>query len=39
LKDCDPPDTIAMPNVRLCVGLTDPVLRGIQSIWFLKTAV
>lgn len=28
-----------MPRVRPCVGLTEPVLRGIQSIWFLNTAV
>ena len=39
LKDCEPPDTIANPKVRPCVGRTDPVLKGIQSIWFLKTAV
>lgn len=28
-----------MARVRPCVGRTLPVLRGIQSIWFLKTAV
>lgn len=39
LKDCEPPDTMAMPSVRPCVGRTEPVLRGIQSIWFLNTAV
>lgn len=39
LKDCEPPETIARPRVRPCVGLTLPVERGIQSIWFLKTAV
>jgi len=39
LKDCEPPKTIAMPSVRPCVGRTDPVLSGIQSIWFLNTAV
>lgn len=39
LKDCEPPDTSAMARVRPCVGLTEPVLSGIQSIWFLKTPV
>ena len=39
LKDCDPPDTIASPRVRPCVGRTEPVLKGIQSIRFLNTAV
>ena len=28
-----------MERVRPCVGRTEPELRGIQSIWFLKTAV
>lgn len=28
-----------MAKVLPCVGRTDPVDRGIQSIWFLKTAV
>jgi hypothetical protein len=32
LKDWEPPDTIAIPKVRPWVGLTDPVLSGIQSI-------
>lgn len=39
LKDWEPPETMARARVRPCVGLTDPVERGIQSIWFLKTAV
>lgn len=39
LKDCDPPHTCAMARVRPCVGRTLPVLSGIQSIWFLNTAV
>jgi hypothetical protein len=39
LKDCDPPLTWAIASVRPCVGRTEPVERGIQSIWFLKTAV
>lgn len=39
LNDCDPPETMATPRVLPCVGRTEPVLRGIQSIWFLKTAV
>ena len=28
-----------MANVRPCVGRTEPVASGIQSIWFLNTAV
>jgi hypothetical protein len=39
LKDCEPPETCAMARVRPCVGRTEPVESGIQSIWFLKTAV
>jgi hypothetical protein len=39
LKDWEPPETIARPRVRPWVGRTLPVERGIQSIWFLKTAV
>ncbi len=39
LKDCEPPETWPMARVRPCVGRTLPVVRGIQSIWFLKTAV
>jgi hypothetical protein len=39
LKDWEPPETWAMARVRPWVGRTEPVLRGIQSIWFLKTAV
>lgn len=39
LNDCEPPETIAKPRVRPWVGLTDPEERGIQSIWFLNTAV
>jgi len=39
LKDCDPPFTCAIPRVRPWVGRTEPVDSGIQSIWFLKTAV
>jgi hypothetical protein len=30
---------MAIPSVRPRVGRTEPVLRGIQSIWVLKTAV
>ncbi len=39
LKDCDPPFTWAIARVLPCVGRTLPVESGIQSIWFLKTAV
>jgi len=39
LKDWEPPDTWAIARVRPCVGRTEPVDSGIQSIWFLKTAV
>jgi hypothetical protein len=39
LKDCDPPQTWPIARVRPCVGRMLPVLSGIQSIWFLKTAV
>lgn len=39
LNDWDPPETCAIANVRPCVGRTEPVDNGIQSIWFLKTAV
>ena len=39
MNDCDPPFTCAMARVRPWVGRTEPVERGIQSIWFLKTAV
>lgn len=39
LKDWEPPFTWAMARVLPWVGRTLPVLRGIQSIWFLKTAV
>jgi hypothetical protein len=39
LKDCEPPFTCAMARVRPWVGRTLPVESGIQSIWFLKTAV
>ena len=39
LKDCEPPFTWAIASVRPCVGRTLPVESGIQSIWFLKTAV
>jgi len=28
-----------IPKIRPWVGRTEPVLRGIQSIWFLNTAV
>jgi hypothetical protein len=34
-----PPLTCAMHNVRPCVGRTLPSSSGIQSIWFLNTAV
>lgn len=39
LKDWEPPETSATARVRPCVGRTEPTERGIQSIWFLKTAV
>mmetsp|Transcript_26854 Transcript_26854/g.86278 ORF Transcript_26854/g.86278 Transcript_26854/m.86278 type:complete len:209 (-) Transcript_26854:284-910(-) len=39
LKDCEPPFTCSTAAVRPCVGRTLPVLRGSQSIWFLKTPV
>jgi len=39
LKDCEPPLTWAIASVLPCVGRTLPVESGIQSIWFLKTAV
>jgi len=39
LKDCEPPLHCAIASVRPCVGRTEPVESGIQSIWFLKTAV
>ncbi len=39
LNDCEPPDTCAIASVLPCVGRTEPVDSGIQSIWFLKTAV
>lgn len=39
LNDCEPPETCARASVRPCVGRTEPVDSGIQSIWFLKTAV
>lgn len=31
LKDCEPPLICETANVRPCVGLTLPTLRGIQS--------
>jgi hypothetical protein len=39
LKDCEPPLTCAMARVRPCVGRTEPVDRGIQSICCLKIPV
>lgn len=39
LNDWDPPHTWAIASVRPWVGRTLPVDRGIQSIWFLNTAV
>lgn len=36
LKDCEPPLTCATARVRPCVGRTEPVDRGIQSICCLK---
>ena len=39
LKDWEPPLTWAIANVRPCVGRTEPVDKGTQSIWFLNTAV
>ena len=39
LKDWEPPDTCATAKVRPCVGRTLFTRRGIQSIWFLNTAV
>lgn len=39
LKDWEPPLTWAIASVRPCVGRTEPVDKGIQSIWFLNTAV
>lgn len=39
LKDCEPPLTSAMANVRPCVGRTDPDESGIQSICCLNIPV
>ena len=39
LNDWEPPRTCAIANVRPWVGRTEPIDKGIQSIWFLKTAV
>jgi len=36
LNDCEPPLTCAMARVRPCVGRTEPVDKGIQSICCLK---
>ena len=39
LNDWDPPFTCRTTQVRPCVGRTDPVFRGSQSIWFLNAPV
>ena len=39
LKDCEPPHTCAMANVRPWVGRTEPEESGIQSICCLKRPV
>ena len=39
LKDWDPPSTCMTASVFPCVGRTAPSLSGIQSTWFLKTAL
>ena len=39
LKDCEPPLTCSTAHVRPCVGRTEPLLSGSQSIWFLKAPV
>ena len=39
MNDCEPPLTCKTTQVRPCVGRTEPVLRGSQSIWFLNAPV
>ena len=39
LKDCEPPFTCSTAHVRPWEGRTLPLVRGIQSIWFLNTPV
>ena len=39
LENCESPETLAMASVWPCVGLTELMFSGIQSIWFPYSAL